>query len=102
MNQLCFAVSFFLVRIVLVPYIWGSQVSLLLKQEQTEDYCPPWYFSKCILVLGPFFHILNAYWFYKIIKKIIRKATGQEKLNERNDLIESEHEETIVLAKKNA
>jgi hypothetical protein len=53
-------------------------------------------------VLGPFFHILNAYWFYKIIKKIIRKATGQEKLNERNDLIESEHEETIVLAKKNA
>lgn len=70
------------------------KVSKLLRQEQTDDYCLPFYFSKMILVLGPFFHILNAYWFYKIIRKIIRKLTGEEKLNERNDLVESEHDGT--------
>jgi len=29
--------------------------------------------------------------FYKIIRKIMRKLSGEEKLHERNDLIESEH-----------
>lgn len=107
MTQLCFVVSFFLFRIVLVPYIWVNQVTKLLQQEQTDDYCQPWYFSKCILVLGPFFHILNAYWFYKIIRKIMRKLSGEEKLHERNDLTESEHAEagsngTTTRRKKNA
>lgn len=74
-------------------------VSKLLRQEQTHDYCPPWYFSKCILLLGPFFHILNAYWFYKILRKLKRKLiTKEEGLHERNDLMESEHDGSNTVA----
>ena len=61
MNQLIFIVTFFFFRIILVPYLWVRDVSKLLEQEQTEDYCLPYYFSKVVLCLGPFFHLLNAY-----------------------------------------
>jgi hypothetical protein len=73
---------------------------MLLSQEQTDDYCLPYYFSKVVLCLGPFFHLLNAYWFYKIIQKAKRKLSGKEKLDENNDLTESEHQTNGANGKK--
>ena len=62
---------------------------MLLEQEKTADYCLPSYFSKVVLLFGPFFHLLNAFWFYKIVRKVVRKMSGREKLMEKNDLTES-------------
>jgi TLC domain len=87
MNQLCFALSFFVCRIILVPYIWIGQVTNLLREERLGvNYCLPWYFNTFILVLGVIFHSLNAFWFYKIVRKVIRKMSGHEKIHEKNDL----------------
>jgi hypothetical protein len=88
-NQLCFVLSFFLNRIVLVPYIWVQQTYNLLREERlAENYCLPWYFNTFILVLGVTFHSLNAFWFYKIVRKVMRKMSGNEKVHEKNDLKE--------------
>ena len=88
---MCFALSFFLFRIVLVPYIWVGQVRQLLLEESLEtNFCMPWYYNPFILVLGGIFHCLNAFWFYKIVRKIMRKLSGSEKVHEKNDLKETE------------
>jgi hypothetical protein len=70
-----------------VPYIWIGQVTNLLREERLGvNYCLPWYFNTFILVLGVIFHSLNAFWFYKIVRKVIRKMSGHEKIHEKNDL----------------
>ena len=40
-------------------------------------------------MFGMFFHVLNSFWLYKIIKKTQRKVLGTEKLKANNDLQES-------------
>lgn len=65
-----FIVTFFFFRVILVPYLWVHDVRKLLEQEQTEDYCLPYYFSKVVLCLGPFFHLLNAFCKYSTLCNI--------------------------------
>jgi hypothetical protein len=62
-NQLCFALTFFAVRIVLVPYNIFVLNSTLYKMSSTRLYqeCFPWYFFPAIFVFCVTFCCLNAY-----------------------------------------
>ena len=42
-----------------------------------------------ISILGMFFNCLNAFWFYKIIKKVKRKLSGAEKWKAKNHVKEN-------------
>lgn len=81
-NQLCFVVSFFVCRLLVVPYHWGKLIRSLIRHPVT---CFPWYFGPMCLVSGMFYHALNAYWFRKILRKAKRRILQQEKHNEKND-----------------
>mmetsp|Transcript_2000 Transcript_2000/g.4249 ORF Transcript_2000/g.4249 Transcript_2000/m.4249 type:complete len:298 (-) Transcript_2000:106-999(-) len=81
--QALFALTFFVVRILIVPYIWLEWVITLLNEDRDgNDLCFPRYFIYLVLVFGVIFNGLNFYWMYKIIRKVRRKITGVEKMAE--------------------
>jgi len=83
--QLLFILFFFVIRILIVPYIWFEFVWTLVREEQRGGYqviCFHWSFKYFVLVFGVVFHGLNAFWMYKIIRKVRRKLTGKEKMAE--------------------
>eukprot|EP00591_Stephanopyxis_turris_P012639 CAMPEP_0195511940 /NCGR_PEP_ID=MMETSP0794_2-20130614/4084_1 /TAXON_ID=515487 /ORGANISM="Stephanopyxis turris, Strain CCMP 815" /LENGTH=271 /DNA_ID=CAMNT_0040639631 /DNA_START=122 /DNA_END=937 /DNA_ORIENTATION=- len=82
MIQLIFVILFFLVRIVVVPYIWFVWVKTF-HEEQTKaekEMCFPHWFIYIVLVFGIIFHTLNLYWMYKIVKRVKRKLSGKAKM----------------------
>lgn len=81
-NQVCFVVSFFMCRLVVIPYHWGKLMRGLLGAQQK---CYSFSFFLVCLIGGMFFHVLNAYWFRKILRKASRRLMQQEKYNERNE-----------------
>uniref|UniRef100_A0A7R9ZS59 TLC domain-containing protein n=2 Tax=Craspedostauros australis TaxID=1486917 RepID=A0A7R9ZS59_9STRA len=87
-NMGFFVLAFFAYRIVSVPYIWYGIVSTISQVKDTEEYqsCLPSHFHIMVFVFGVFFHSLNAFWFYKIILKVKRKLSGNEKIKEGNEL----------------
>jgi hypothetical protein len=92
-NQAAFVLSFFMFRVVLCPYIWFLQVYGMWTLSSTEEYksCRPRHMLGFTLVSGLFFHVLNAYWFIKIVKKVLRKMRGEEKVDAKNDLSKGDH-----------
>ena len=81
--QLLFASSFFVVRILIVPYIWLEWVWTLIREEREgHTICFHWSFKYFVIVFGLVFNALNFYWMYKIIRKIKRKLSGKEKMAE--------------------
>ena len=61
--QALFALTFFVVRILIVPYIWLEWVITLLKEDRAgNDLCFPRYFIYLVLVFGVIFNGLNFYW----------------------------------------
>jgi hypothetical protein len=89
-NQLVFVMLFFLCRIVLTPYMWYEIVSTSYQLRNSELY------KSCItrsvlpvsFAIGMFFHCLNAFWMYKILRKLRRKILGIEKITANNELHE--------------
>lgn len=83
-----FAVNFFLYRIFITPFLWYEIISTVIeyRNDPTSQKCLPWHMTYMILAFGIFFHCLNAFWGYKIIKKIQRKLSGKEKVKEQNSL----------------
>lgn len=87
-NIICFVVSFFIFRIILCPYLWWGIFSTTWEHRNnpTSQACLPWHFKYVVFVFGMFFNCLNAFWFYKIIRKFHRKLTGREAIKEKNSL----------------
>ena len=87
-NIAFFVLSFFTFRIILCPYLWWGIFSTTWEHRDnpTSQACLPWHFTYVTFVFGMFFNCLNAFWFYKIIKKFHRKLSGKEKVHEKNSL----------------
>lgn len=94
--QAAFSISFFVFRICLVPYLWFQIAYTMTKHRQDYIPCfPVEIFLPAVWLFGLFFHGLNAYWFYKIVRKIQRKLAGIEKVQENNDLGEPETDQLM-------
>ncbi len=87
-NMFLFSVTFFLFRLVICPFLWWE--ILMISWEQRDNpvsqACIPWHFKYVVFSFGMFFNCLNAYWAVKIVKKLMRKLSGQEKVAEKNHL----------------
>ena len=91
-NMAAFVLSFFVFRCLYVPYLWYEIQTTLNSESRSDAFtsCMPWHIPHVVFVFGSFFHCLNAFWFYKIVRKVQRKLTGSEQLHENNDLGEQE------------
>mmetsp|Transcript_2225 Transcript_2225/g.5797 ORF Transcript_2225/g.5797 Transcript_2225/m.5797 type:complete len:296 (-) Transcript_2225:43-930(-) len=91
-NMAFFVLTFFTTRIVVVPYIWYDIMVTIMQNRNTAEYqscLPTSHFHIMVFIFGIFFHSLNWFWFYKIILKVKRKLSGNEKIHEGNDLQEN-------------
>jgi len=70
-----FAVSFFICRILLSPYIYYEIITIIY--SNIGD-CFPRYLFYITMLSALFFHSLNVFWFLKIIKKIKRELVSKE------------------------
>lgn len=82
--QALFALTFFLTRIVIVPTLHYNMMSALF--ATAPNGCDPPYFKWAVLFFGLSFHFLNSFWFYKLLQKIQRKLSGQEKIRDKLEL----------------
>lgn len=103
-NMGMFVVSFFLFRILLFPFLWFVLVSSMWAERNNETYsnCFPPSMIWFSFSIGLVFHVLNFYWFYKILKKVQRKLSGEEHTRAGNDLKEEEHNINGNVDKKKA
>lgn len=87
-NMGFFVLTFFAYRIVLCPYLWWGifTTSWDNRDIPQSQSCLPWHFKYVTFVFGMFFNFLNTFWFYKILRKLRRKLTGEEKVKDRNSL----------------
>mmetsp|Transcript_1659 Transcript_1659/g.3029 ORF Transcript_1659/g.3029 Transcript_1659/m.3029 type:complete len:261 (+) Transcript_1659:180-962(+) len=77
-TQATFAFLFFFCRIVLSPVVYYD---IVLAMNQKFGDCFPAYLYYVTLIFGMFFHLLNGFWFYKLVLKIKRKLSGQESMD---------------------
>jgi TLC domain len=87
-NMLVFVVTFFLARLVYGPYAIYRHAYYLYTVGRTAEeskVCLPRGFDHVITIVGMFFNILNAYWFYKILRKLQRKLKGTEGVKDSNE-----------------
>jgi TLC domain len=84
--QLLFAVTFTLVRILILPPLHAGVTLALFRADTSTSACDPPYFKWVVLLFGLSFHALNAFWFYKLIRKILRKVSGKEKIKDKLSL----------------
>ena len=87
-NMLVFVITFFLARLVYGPYaIYQHSYYLYTIGRTSEESkaCLPPGFDHVIAIVGMFFNLLNAYWFYKILLKLQRKLKGKEAVKDSND-----------------
>jgi TLC domain len=85
-NMGIFVLTFFAFRIVLCPYLWWGIFTTCWdnRANPISQACLPWHFKYVTFVFGMFFNCLNAFWSYKILRKLLRKLSGKEKVKERN------------------
>jgi TLC domain len=88
LNQACFVISFFLCRLVVVPYFWVHLIRQMYDHRNDARFqnCFPSYFMYACFLFGMFYNMLNSYWFVKIVRKARRRMLGIEKPTERNNL----------------
>ena len=77
-NLMMFVVSFFLCRVVFGPWSWWQIVKVLFDEGLSEEAlaCAPTGHRYFVSLSGIVFHVLNGYWFYKILQKVQRKFAG--------------------------
>jgi len=83
-TQASFALLFFVSRIIISPTVFYGIFTAM--NTKFGDCFPP-YLYYITLGFGGFFHCLNAFWFFKLVKKIKKKLSGQESMdvNEKMD-----------------
>ncbi|GKY91376.1 hypothetical protein MPSEU_000109900 [Mayamaea pseudoterrestris] len=98
MIQASFALTFFIFRIVLVPYMWFQLMVTMYQERSNPTYqaCMSPLVYPVAMVVGIFFHSLNLFWFIKIVKKAKRKLMGVEGIHAKNDLNEREDDRKKV------
>jgi len=75
-----FALSFIIVRNIIAPYRWASFLWVYYQEYNMKgDVCFSMNKLYAVTIIGAFFHLLNLFWMYKIIKKIQRKLSGNER-----------------------
>lgn len=89
-NQMLFGLTFLIFRVLLGPFIWFILSVTMWKNQDDEKFCHPKHMMWVTFFFGLGFHILNFYWFIKIIKKIRRKLRGEESIKANNDLVEGQ------------
>ena len=87
LNIACFVLSFFVFRLVVFPYIWYQTVATFWRESESEvvQNCTPRHFGITVFFFGIVFHLLDLYWFVKIVQKVQRKLAGKEKITD-NDI----------------
>ncbi|KAL7575592.1 hypothetical protein ACA910_020162 [Epithemia clementina (nom. ined.)] len=100
LNQLSFAFFFMLFRIIICPYLWFKLMLALHSEHNTEAYCFAPALYPLAGIMGVFFHCLNGFWFYKILRKMKRKLMGDEGIKANNDLNDSDKKRTKANEKK--
>jgi len=85
-NQLAFAFTFFVFRIILSPWMWFNMVSTMYENRRSSACLPSPLFFPASLLMGVCFHALNGYWFYRILRKARRKILGIEGVQANNEL----------------
>lgn len=81
--NLSFLLSFVGCRLVIVPYLWFNWLQTYYSISLS---CYPPYFVYMVWVFGITFHGLNVFWAWKIFKKVLRKAGGEEKMGDNEKL----------------
>lgn len=91
-NMGIFTLTFFLTRVLFGPIYWYYNVIDLFQYGRSDEalQCLPKYFPETVFVVGGFFMALNQYWFYRIIKKWLRKLKGLEGITSNNQLNQKE------------
>lgn len=86
-TQALFVLNFFMFRIILTPIMWLELVWTMHNTQRrgTEESCLDSSFWP-VLVGGLLFHMLNGFWFFKIVKKVRRKMSGKEGIQSNNEL----------------
>ncbi|CAJ1928265.1 unnamed protein product [Cylindrotheca closterium] len=94
-NMGLFVLSFFFYRCLVVPYIMFEVFTTLMKHrnDPASQECLPWHLPHVVFTFSVFFCTLNFYWMYKIVKKVQRKLSGEEKLKDKNDVSNHRKEE---------
>ena len=100
LNQLMFAVNFLLFRILVCPYLWFKLMLAMHSEHTTEAYCFAPALYPLAFIMGVFFHGLNSFWFYKILRKMKRKLSGKEGVTANNELNDKADEIKMGQTKK--
>lgn len=77
-----FAFSFFMIRVLIAPYMLINMVSMLYREKagsREDGECFPSSLPAMVVIFGAFFTALNYFWFYKIVRKILRTVKGTKK-----------------------
>ena len=79
LNLVMFVLSFFLCRIVYGPWSWWQIVKVLFDEGLSEEAlaCAPTGHRYFVTLSGVAFHLLNGFWFGKILQKMQRKLAGK-------------------------
>jgi hypothetical protein len=87
-NMGLFTLTFFGFRLGLCPYLWRDLLRMAFERsdDPLSQSCIPWHFKYFLLVFGIIFNGLNIFWAIKIVKKILRKVTGIEKVHANNEM----------------
>lgn len=91
LNILIFSLTFTYFRMIVCPYLWWGIWTETWEHRNNpiSQACLPWHFTYVVFVFGMFFNCLNTFWYYKIIKKIIRKFSGTENWKTKNHVKDS-------------
>jgi TLC domain len=83
-----FVLTFFAFRLIICPYLWYDLlwIAFARSEDPFSIKCIPWHFKYFLLVFGIIFNVLNAFWGVKIIKKVLRKVNGIEKVQANNHI----------------
>jgi len=83
LNLISFVATFFLCRVVFGPWSWYQIVKVLYNEGLSTEAlaCAPPGHRHFIFISGLFFHILNGYWFFKILQKVQRKLSGKSSVS---------------------
>ena len=86
-----FAVTFFVFRLVVSPYLYIGLMIDFYREMDSNLFrsCRPQHLVYATGFGGFFYTVLNAYWFYRIVRKIQRKLSGREAVKGNNELNEN-------------
>jgi len=93
LSKLIFAITFFIIRIVIGSYVTYELWKVFIFQNQKVDiYCIPSWLSYSVLFVNILFHILNLYWFAIIVGNSFNKKEYKKENNTNNNVTNKTHQ----------